>query len=183
MKRTNHSARHTTRAVGAAGLAVLALTTLACTKKTVDTTPIPQVMPRVAITSVKGDVTSELLAAIYARALENAGVRITRKDPVAMDRPAYYKALQDGQFQMIPEFSDELLKYVLDSVDTGTTPSTTEAIAPATTRAPITIPTTTTVPTTTTTGATTTTAAGATTTAGSTTTSAATTTTGTGSTT
>ena len=93
MKRTNHSARHTTRALGAAGFAILALAAVACSKETEDTTPVPQLMPRVAITSVKGDAQSELMAAIYARVLENKGVRVTRKDPVDMERAEYFQAL------------------------------------------------------------------------------------------
>lgn len=187
MKRTNNTARTTTRAMGIAGLAVLALTAVACNKAKPDTTPVPQIMPRVSITSVKGDTESELLAAIYARVLENAGVRVTRKDPIDMDRAQYYQALLDGQFQMIPEHSGDLLHFVLDGVDTGTVPSTTQPSEPATTRAPITIPVTT-VPATTVAGETTvpasdTTGAATTTSAESTTTSAASTTTDAGSTT
>ncbi|MDO8391481.1 MAG: glycine betaine ABC transporter substrate-binding protein [Actinomycetota bacterium] len=178
MKRTNHSARHTTRALGAAGLAILALAGVACSKKTEDTTPVPQLMPRVAITSVKGDTQSQLMAAIYARVLENKGVRVTRKDPVDMDRAEYFQALQDGQFDMIPEFSRDLLKFVLDAVESGTTTVPTTATtdpAPATTRAPILMPTTTiatetTVPTTDTGSATTTADSSTTTTSSETTT-------------
>jgi len=184
MKRTNHSARHTTRALGAAGLAMLALATVACSKKDETVTPTPQVMPRVAITSVKGDTTSQLMAAIYARVLENNGVRITRKDPVDMDRAMYFQALQDSQFDMIPELSHDLLSFVLDNVESGSTTVPTTATtdpAPATTRAPIVIPTTTIAASTTTvattdTGATTTSGASTTTSAATTTTAGATTT-------
>ena len=168
--------------MGAIGLAVLAVVAVACNKAKPDTSPVPQLMPRVSITSVKGDVESELMAAIYARVLENTGVRVTRVDPVSMDRGAYYKAMQDGQFQMIPEFSHDLLSFLLDATPTDSTPSTTNSLAPATTQEPVLMPTTTTVPATTvpttdtsgagstTTQATTTTIAATTTTAGSTTT-------------
>lgn len=179
MKRTNHSARHTTRALGAAGFAILALAAVACSKETEDTTPVPQLMPRVAITSVKGDAQSELMAAIYARVLENKGVRVTRKDPVDMERAEYFQALQDGQFDLIPEFSRDLLKFVLENVESGTTtPSTTATTepAPATTRAPILMPTTT-VAEATTTSVESTTDTGATTTSDSSTTTSAETTT------
>lgn len=156
---------------------MLALATVACSKQDETTSPTPQVMPRVAITSVKGDVTSQLMAAIYARVLENNGVRITRKDPVDMDRATYFQALQDDQFDMIPEFSRELLLFVLENVESGTSTTVTTATtqpAPGTTRPPIAV-TTTTIAATTTTAATTDT--GATTTSADTTTTAAATTT------
>ncbi len=157
--------------MGAIGLAVLAVVAVACNKAKPDTSPVPQLMPRVSITSVKGDVESELMAAIYARVLENTGVRVTRVDPVSMDRGAYYKAMQDGQFQMIPEFSHDLLSFLLDATPTDSTPSTTNSLAPATTPEPVLMPTTDTSGAgSTTTQATTTTIAATTTTAGSTTT-------------
>ena len=141
MKRTTPSL---TRRVGAIGLAVAALAVAACTKNEATTGPSLALAPRVEITSVAGDTTSALLAAIYARSMENAGVRVVRKDPVDMDRAQYTQAILDDEFQMIPEFSRELLQFVLADTPTGST-TTTEAIT-ATTRAPITIPTTTTVP-------------------------------------
>ncbi len=136
MKRTNPSL---TRRVGAAGLALLAITVAACTKKEEESLPSLAVMPRVEITSVAGDSTSALLAAIYARALENSGVRVVRKDPVDLDRAGYVQALLDGQFQMIPETSRGLLQFVL--ADTPTESTVTTEAQTGTTRAPITLPT------------------------------------------
>ncbi len=147
MKRTNPSL---TRRVGAIGLAVAAVAVAACTKNEEETGPSLALAPSVEITSVAGDTTSALLTAIYARSMENAGVRVVRKDPVDMDRAQYTQAILDGKFQMIPDFSRDLLQFVLADTPTDSTP-TTEAIT-ATTRAPITIPTTTTVPATSTPG-------------------------------
>ncbi len=172
MKRTTPSL---SRRLAATGLAVAAITIAACTKNDATTAPSLVLAPRIAITSVEGDTASALLSAIYARAMENAGVRVVRKDPVAMDRTQYMQAILDGQFQMIPDFSRDVLAEVLSGTPTDSTTVTTEA-ATATTRAPITIPTTTTAPATsvptTDTGATTsvpTTDTGATTSAASTT--------------
>ncbi|HNJ96742.1 MAG TPA: glycine betaine ABC transporter substrate-binding protein [Ilumatobacteraceae bacterium] len=139
MKRTNPSL---TRRVGAAGLAMLAITVAACTKKEEESLPSLAVMPRVEVTSVAGDTTSALLAAIYARALENSGVRVVRKDPVDLDRAGYVQALLNGQFQMIPDTSRGLLQFVLADTPTGSTEVPTTEAQTATTRAPITIPTT-----------------------------------------
>lgn len=140
MKRTNPSL---SRRVGGLAIVGLAITVAACTQKEDETSPSIHLAPRVAITSVEGDTTSELLAAIYARSMENTGVRVVRKDPVAMDRAQYVQAITDGQFQMIPEFSRGLLNFLLDSSSSGSTTTTpTTDGGPATTRAPITIPTT-----------------------------------------
>lgn len=140
MKRTNPSL---TRRVGAAGLALVAITVAACTKQQETTTPSLPVIPRVEVTSVAGDTTSALLAAIYARALENGGVRVVRKDPVDLDRAGYTQAMLNGQFQVIPDVSRDLLQFVLADTPTASTESTvTTEAQTATTRAPITIPTT-----------------------------------------
>ena len=137
MKRTTPSL---VRRVGVLLTAVLATGVAACSATEEETGPSLHLAPRVAITSVEGDTLSELLAAIYARAMENTGVRVVRKDPVVMDRATYAQAIIDGQFQMIPDFSRELLDFIAAANPTTTVP-TTEAIT-ATTRAPITIPTT-----------------------------------------
>ena len=101
------------------------------------TFPLP---PRIAITSVKGDPKSQLLAAIYARILEDGGFRVARKDPIELDRAGYYQALQDGEFQLIPEFSGELISFVYSQAEAAPLPSTSVPTEPATTQAPITRP-------------------------------------------
>lgn len=104
---------------------------------TTETTPLPT---RIIVTSVDGDTTSALLAAIYARALEQAGFRVSRKDPVDLDRAGYYEALQAGTIQLIPEFTGDLLHFLLSQGGaTATTVAGTVPSVPATTQAPITI--------------------------------------------
>jgi osmoprotectant transport system substrate-binding protein len=51
---------------------------------------------------------STLLAEVYGQALENAGFRIGRKDPVA-DRAATNAGLESGSLQLVPEQSGPLL--------------------------------------------------------------------------
>lgn len=125
-------------------LAVASLLTLsACAKEETQTLPSVQLAPRVIITSIKGDPASELLAAIYARALENAGVRVVRKDPIEADQAALATALASGDIQLVPQFSGDVLSYALSVGNADTTvPGSTEPAGPATTQAPI--PTTTT---------------------------------------
>ena len=135
------------------------------------TTSTLQLKPRITVTSVSGNVESELVAAIYARALEDAGFRVARKDPVTMDRAGYYAAMQKGDFSLIPDYSYDLLKFVFAQPGAGAAPTTSSPTGPATTQAPVTIPeSTTTAVTTTVAGATTTAAAPTTTTPATTTT-------------
>ena len=94
----------------------------------------------VSITSVKGDNTSALLAAIFARVLEDAGFRVARRDPVELDRAGYYAALQTGDFQLIPDFSGDLMTYLYAQPGAPTAPTTVVPQEPATTQAPITVP-------------------------------------------
>ncbi|MFM8268276.1 MAG: glycine betaine ABC transporter substrate-binding protein [Ilumatobacteraceae bacterium] len=114
--------------------------------------------PRIIVTSIAGDPESALLAAIYSRALEDAGFRVTRRDPVSLDRDGYYAAVERGEIHVIPEWSSDLLSYVLDQPGSGTAPTTIVPTGPATTQAPVTVPTTSTTiaPTTTVDGSTTT---------------------------
>lgn len=117
----------------------------------------------VIVTHVDGDPTSQLMGALYAQALENAGLRVIRKDPIG-DRTVYYQALQDGTVEVVPELTGDLLAYLHSIGATPQTPTTTtasttttipgETIAPLPSDEPTTTATTTTVdtgPTTTTT--------------------------------
>lgn len=142
MKPTTPTARLFTRCLGPASLALLAIT--ACSNdKTATPTITLQLPPRIAVTSVKGDPESQLLAAIFARVLEDGGFRVARKDPVDLDRAGYYQALQDGTFQLIPDYSGDLLSFVYGQPGAPPLPSTSLPNTPATTQAPTIIATTT----------------------------------------
>jgi glycine betaine/choline ABC-type transport system substrate-binding protein len=134
MKRTNVLAR----ALAPLTLAALVLT--AC-GESADSSPNSTIVltPRVVVTSVKDDPTSAILAAVFARVLEDAGFRVSRKDPVELDRAGYYAAMQAGDFQLIPDFSGDLLHFVYDQPGAPVAPTTVVPDAPASTEAPITI--------------------------------------------
>lgn len=87
---------------------------------TTTTVALPQ---RLVLTRVAGDTQSELIFALYSQALEDAGLRVVRKDPVA-DRTVLYAAIQDGSVQLVPDFSGQFLDYLKT---TGATPATTVA--------------------------------------------------------
>jgi glycine betaine/choline ABC-type transport system substrate-binding protein len=144
MKRTTPTARLFTRCLGPASLALLAVA--ACSNDKSTTTSTLQLPPRIAVTSVKGDPESQLLAAIFARVLEDGGFRVARKDPVDLDRAGYYQAIQDGTFQLIPDYSGDLLSFVYSQPGSSPLPSTSLPSGPATTQAPIPVTTTTILP-------------------------------------
>ena len=141
MKRTTPTAQMFMRCLGPAALAALAFT--ACSDDSSTPTPTLQLPPRIAVTSVKGDPESQLLAAIYARVLEDGGFRVARKDPVEMDRAQYYQAIQDGTFQLIPDYSNDLLQFIYSLPNASPLPNTSVPTSPATTVAPVVVSTTT----------------------------------------
>ena len=147
MKRTTTTTRLFTRCLGPASVAMLAFT--ACSSNDSAPASTVQLAPRIAVTSVKGDPRSQLLAAIFARVLEDSGYRVARKDPVELDRAGYYKAIQDGAFQLIPDATGDLLAFVLNEPGAKPAPTTIVPTEPATTMAPILITTTTAAPATT----------------------------------
>ena len=68
---------------------------------------------------------SQLLAEIYAQAMENAGIRVARKDSIG-SREAYYAAIKAGEVSLIPEYTNSLLSYVQKTEGvTATLPPTT----------------------------------------------------------
>ncbi|MBI4885263.1 MAG: hypothetical protein HY826_14540 [Actinobacteria bacterium] len=130
-----------TRCAGLLSVAVFAVVAAACSddKASAPTSTFP-LLPRIAVTAVKGDATSELLAAIFARVLDDAGFRVARKDPVDLDRAGYIQALQDGEFQLIPDFSGDLQEFVFSQPGSDPIPTTSLPDGVATTQAPVTIP-------------------------------------------
>ncbi|MFF1632956.1 ABC transporter substrate-binding protein [Leifsonia sp. NPDC058248] len=62
---------------------------------------------------------SEIIAQIYAQALESKGVKVNTKLSIGQ-RDVYLKALQDGSIDLIPEYSGNLLQfYSKDSTATS----------------------------------------------------------------
>ena len=65
---------------------------------------------------------SELLAEIYAQALENNGVPVARKDPIG-SRELYYQAIVSNEIQLVPEYTNSLLSFVLRQGDPNASPT------------------------------------------------------------
>jgi osmoprotectant transport system substrate-binding protein len=85
-------------------------------------------------TADKGSVTigsaafteNALLADIYAEALSAKGVHVTKKLNIG-ERPVYWKALQDGSIDFIPEYNGSILYYL----DPKATAKSTDAVSAA----------------------------------------------------
>jgi osmoprotectant transport system substrate-binding protein len=63
---------------------------------------------------------NEIIAEIYAQALENAGFTVERKFQLGQ-RDIYIPSLEDGSVQLIPEYTGNLLQY-FDAKSAATTP-------------------------------------------------------------
>jgi osmoprotectant transport system substrate-binding protein len=63
---------------------------------------------------------SQLLAAVYAQALQSKGLKVEQTPPLG-SREAYIPALKDGSIDLIPEYTGTLLQY-LDKTATQTSP-------------------------------------------------------------
>ncbi|MEQ6898736.1 ABC transporter substrate-binding protein [Microbacterium sp. KR10-403] len=63
---------------------------------------------------------NEIIAETYAQALEGAGLKVERKFNIGQ-RDAYMPALEDGEIQLFPEYTGNLLQY-LDKSATATAP-------------------------------------------------------------
>ncbi|MFZ9627827.1 MAG: glycine betaine ABC transporter substrate-binding protein [Ilumatobacteraceae bacterium] len=135
----------------AAPVIVSGLVLSACGDSAADSDITIPPTPRVVVTSIEGDAESQLLAAIYSRALEDAGFRVVRRDPVTLDRDGYTAELEAGTIQLIPEWSADLISWLSAQGTDVTTPTTIVPSAAATTVPPVTLATTTTVADTTTT--------------------------------
>lgn len=61
-----------------------------------------------------------IIAEIYAQALENGGVKVEKKLNIGA-REAYIKALENGEIDLVPEYSGNLLSYY-DPKTTATSP-------------------------------------------------------------
>jgi osmoprotectant transport system substrate-binding protein len=83
----------------------------------------PTAAPRITI-SAANFPESQLLSEIYGQALENSGYRIARKDPIG-SRELYYQAILADEIQLIPEYTNSLLSFVLRQADPNASPTAT----------------------------------------------------------
>lgn len=144
MKRTTSKRTTlTTRCLGLATVLAFAAVAAACSDDEATTPPATfPPLPLIAVTSVQGDNVSQLVAAIFARVLDDAGFRVARKDPVDLDRAGYYQAMQDGDFELIPDFSGDLQAFLYSLPGAEPLPTTSIPSGVATTQVPVTFPTT-----------------------------------------
>jgi osmoprotectant transport system substrate-binding protein len=70
---------------------------------------------------------SQLLADIYAGALASKGVSVTKKLNIG-ERSIYWKALQDGSIDFIPEYNGSILDYLDPSATAKSTAAVTAAL-------------------------------------------------------
>lgn len=66
---------------------------------------------------------SEIIAEIYGQALAADGIKVTQKPSIG-EREVYFKALQDGSIDLVPDYTGNLLTYV----DPETTAKTADEI-------------------------------------------------------
>lgn len=64
---------------------------------------------------------SQVLAEIYALALEGAGIDVARVDPIG-SRETYYAAVESNEIQLVPEYTNSLLSFVLRQADPDARP-------------------------------------------------------------
>jgi osmoprotectant transport system substrate-binding protein len=67
---------------------------------------------------------NQLLAEIYAQALEANGIEVTRQLNIG-SREAYFGAIESGEIDLLPEYTNSLLSFVLRRTDPEATPSAT----------------------------------------------------------
>ncbi len=114
--------------LGATGVAALVLAACSSGNPLDTKSPSTSTAPTASAPSPAGKVTvgsagfaeSEIIAELYAQALEHAGVKVDRKMQIGA-RDAYYKALTDGSIDLIPEYTGNLLQF-LDPSATASAP-------------------------------------------------------------
>lgn len=67
---------------------------------------------------------SQVLAEVYALALEGAGIAVERVDPIG-SRETYYAAVESNEIQLVPEYTNSLLSFVLRQSDPDAKPDAT----------------------------------------------------------
>jgi osmoprotectant transport system substrate-binding protein len=91
------------------------------------TTPAPAKEPSITIGSANFPE-NVILADIYADALEKAGIKVTSKLNIGA-REVYFKALENGQLNLFPEYNGALLDYLSSSATASSTAGVNEALA------------------------------------------------------
>jgi osmoprotectant transport system substrate-binding protein len=78
----------------------------------------------------QGYYSNEIIAEIYSQALENAGYTVTRQFQIGQ-RDAYLPALEDGEVQLFPEYTGNLLQYYVPDTTATKSDEVYDALADA----------------------------------------------------
>lgn len=95
----------------------------ACGSDEESVSTVPSAPPRITIGAANFPE-SQLLSEIYGQALENSNYRIARKDPLG-SRELYFQAIADNEIQLVPEYTNSLLSFVLRQADPNASPTAT----------------------------------------------------------
>lgn len=115
------STRRTAALVAAAATAVLTLTACGGGSDPLDADTGDASSDAIVIGSQAYD-SNEIIAEIYAQALEAKGFTVERNFSIGQ-RDAYMPALEDGEIQLFPEYTGNLLQF-FDPETTATSPRT-----------------------------------------------------------
>jgi osmoprotectant transport system substrate-binding protein len=130
--------RNLKTAVGAIALPVMMTATLAACGSTSKASSSTTTAPTATTSQSAGSLTvgsadfteSALLADIYGDALQAKGVTITKKLNIG-ERSVYWKALQDGSINFIPEYNGSILDYLSPSATAKSEADVTAALPAA----------------------------------------------------
>src|SRR5699024_2324232 len=62
---------------------------------------------------------NEIIAEIYAQVLEEEGIEVERESQIGQ-REVYMPELEDGELDLLPDYTGNLVQYYQDATDTGT---------------------------------------------------------------
>ena len=93
-------------------LAIVSLTTLAaCSGASPDSTDANQASSPTIVIGSQDYYSNEIVAEIYAQALENAGFKVDRQFRIGQ-REVYLPEIEQGKIDLFPEYSGPLLQYL-----------------------------------------------------------------------
>lgn len=87
-------------------------------------TPMIAASPETVVVGSADFPESQLLAEIYGQALEATGHTVEYKTAIG-SREIYYKAILDGEVDLLPEYTNSLLSFVLRQADASALPTAT----------------------------------------------------------
>jgi osmoprotectant transport system substrate-binding protein len=117
------------RSLPVALVAIVALTATACGSSTKTAKTSTNTNTSVTIGSANFPE-NEILATVFADALQKAGVHVTTKLDIG-SREVYFKEMENGTLNVFPEYNGALLDYLNANATASTTPAVDAALAAA----------------------------------------------------